>query len=68
MAAKRGRPTDYTPEFCQSVEELAGNGATDIEMADACGVHVRTYYHWQAKYPEFRHATKAAKESADDRH
>lgn len=67
MAARMGRPTEFKPEFCEIAFRLAAEGATDIEIADACEVHVATYYRWRAQHPTFREATKLGKEAADDR-
>jgi hypothetical protein len=53
-----GRPTDYRPEFCDTAKTLAMHGATDIEIADALGIHVSTYYRWRATHPDFREAVK----------
>lgn len=62
-----GRPSKYDPEFCHVSHQLANDGATDVEIADALGVDVRTYYRWKAEHPEFRQATLLGKESADER-
>lgn len=62
-----GRKPDYKLAFCEIAAELYGNGATDIEVADALDVHVSTLYRWHAKYPEFREASKLGKEAADNR-
>ena len=62
-----GRKTDYKLKFCETAAELYGNGATDIEVADALGVHVSTLYRWHAKHPEFREASELGKEAADRR-
>lgn len=66
-AGKGGRPTDYQSEFCQKAADLCVNGATDFEVAEALGVHVRTIYRWKAEHPEFSQALKVGKELADDR-
>ncbi len=62
-----GRPTKYEPAFCEKAHKLAAEGATDIEIADALGVHVATYYRWKAEHPEFCESTRLGKEAADDR-
>lgn len=64
---KVGRPTKYKADFCQRAHALAADGATDIEIADALGVEVRTLYRWKAEHPEFSQATALGKEAADDR-
>ncbi len=62
-----GRPSKYDPLFCETAFTLASQGATDIEIADALSVHVSTYYRWRAEHEEFREATAAGKEAADER-
>lgn len=62
-----GRPTDYKPAFCQRAAELAENGATDFEIAQALECHPRTLYRWMAEHPEFRQSIKLGKECADER-
>jgi hypothetical protein len=62
-----GRPSDYKPEFAQEAIGQCEAGATDQELADYFGVSVRSLYRWKNTQPEFRHALKAAKDSADDR-
>ena len=62
-----GRPTKYAPAFCERAFVLAAQGATDIEIADAFGVHIATIFRWRAEHPEFREATVLGKEAADDR-
>ena len=65
--AETGRPSKYDPVFCETAFMLATQGATYIEIADALEVHVATYYRWRAEHQEFRDATSAGKEAADDR-
>lgn len=69
MAEKHpgGRPTDYKPEFAEQAKKLCELGATDADLADFFSVTDRTIYRWSAKHPEFCHALKAGKETADDR-
>lgn len=62
-----GRPTKYDPEFCKVAFEMATQGSTDLEMADALGVHVVTLWRWKTEHEEFRKATALGKEAADDR-
>ena len=59
-----GRPTKYVPEFSRVAETMAAAGATDVEVAQACGVTVRTLYRWKAGIPSFRHAISGAKQIA----
>lgn len=64
---KRGRPTDYRPEFSETAHQLYSQGATDLEVADALGIASSTLYLWQQKHPEFSEAIKLGKEPADAR-
>lgn len=65
--ATLGRPTSYRPEYAIEVADMCARGATDLEIADALEIDVRTLYRWKAKYDDFRHAMKLAKEVADER-
>ncbi len=62
-----GRPTLYSPEYCEQVATLCCNGATDQEIADFLEIHISTFYRWAAAHTEFREAIKAGKELADER-
>lgn len=64
---KDGRPTDYRPEFVAQAQKLAELGATDREIAEFFEVSERTIYRWQHVHPDFCHALKVGKETADDR-
>lgn len=64
---KRGRPTSYDPEFAKQAEKLCKLGATDADLADFFGVHIRTVANWKAAHSEFLQALKAGKDEADDR-
>lgn len=62
-----GRPSLYSLELCELAAKHYAQGATDVEVADALGIHVATLYRWQHEHPEFREAARVAKEAADDR-
>lgn len=62
-----GRPSDYKPEFCQTGNALAQQGATDREIAEALDVSERTLYRWKHEHPEFRQALQLGKDAADER-
>lgn len=64
---RKGRPPTYKPTFAKQAAVLARLGATDMEMADAFGVEVRTIYRWKHDHPEFCQALKAGKDEADER-
>lgn len=61
----RGRPSDYRPELCETVEKLALLGLTDEQMADVIGKPIGTFNRWKADHAEFREAIKRGKTPAD---
>lgn len=64
--AKRGRPTDFKPEFVGQVEKLCRIfPATDEDIADFLGKAVSTIYAWKVEHPEFSEAIKRGKATAD---
>lgn len=65
--AKRGRPTDFKPEYVDQARKLCELGATDDELADFFEIHRATLYRWKLEQPEFCDAIKAGKEIADER-
>lgn len=57
-----GRPSEYKPEYCQRVINLASEGMSKTEIATNLG-HVRqTLDDWMEQYPEFSDAMAQAKE------
>ena len=60
-----GRPTLWDPKFLTIAETLASLGATDLEIAQAFEVSIRTIHRWKLEHPEFREALKLGKEEAD---
>ena len=65
--AKRGRPTDYRPEFAEQAAKLCALGATDYEIADFFGVNTSTIYRWRNVHEQFCEAVRAGKERSDER-
>ena len=58
----------YNPEeMLEIVEECAGKGYTDHELARKLGIGASAYYDYQNKYPEFKEAIKKGKRIANDR-
>jgi hypothetical protein len=51
--AKRGRPSDYKPEFADQAAKLCRLGATDQEIADFFGKDERTINRWKIDHPDF---------------
>lgn len=62
-----GRPTAYAAQYAHIAQVMADVGATDLEIARACGVSVRTLYRWKSEHPEFCQALKVGKDACDDR-
>ena len=65
--SKRGRPTEFKPEFVEQSAKLCALGATDDEIADFFEVHRSTIYRWKLEHPDFCDAIKTAKDVADER-
>src|SRR5690625_3530503 len=63
--AKRGRPTDYRPEYVELARKYCLLGATNKELAKNFDVALSTLNKWQAEIPEFSDAIKAGREEAD---
>lgn len=60
-----GRPPEYRHEYAAQARKLYLLGATDEKVADFFDVSVRTLHRWKNQHPEFCHAVKAGKLSAD---
>jgi len=59
-ATPRGRPLkDPLPEDFKKIEELAGDGCMQVEIARACGVGVDTLQRWRRDFPEIAEAMQA---------
>lgn len=57
-----GRPTDYDPEYCKTVIELASQGKSKAQMAATIGTTRQTMWSWMQQYPEFLDAINHAEE------
>jgi len=58
-----GRPTDYRPEYCQTVIEMGDEGCSVVEMAARIGVARSTLeYEWPRKHNDFSAALTRARE------
>lgn len=67
-AKKPGRPTDFDPSMCATVEKLTRIcGATDHDIAEFLGVSDRTLNRWKLEHPEFCQSLKDGKTAADNR-
>lgn len=65
--SKPGRPTSYSVEYVEKARTLCELGATTPELAEFFKVNTRTVNRWMNEHPEFCHAVKVGKASADDR-
>jgi hypothetical protein len=65
--SKRGRPTDFKPEYAEQVERLCKLkiGATDEDIAEFFDKAVSTISLWKRKHPEFSEALARGKTLAD---
>jgi hypothetical protein len=59
-----GRTTSLKPEFIPIAKKMCEMGATDVDLAEAFSVHVRTVKRWRTQSQEFRHATRIGKDVA----
>lgn len=64
---KMGRPSDWNPALIPAIRILCEKGATDAELAVACGVTPQTINNWKKSKPEFFDTLKDAKAEADQR-
>ena len=64
---KRGRKSDFRPEYVLIAKACARFGAIEEEIANELNIGPATLDRWKQKYPEFRCALKAGKEASDDR-
>jgi hypothetical protein len=62
----RGRPSEFDEAYLPEAVEYAKQGMTDVQIAEAMGVEVRTLYRWYAAYPQLRQAVKGAQDIQDD--
>ncbi len=62
-----GRPTVWEDRNITIAQSLASLGATDLEIAQAFEVSIRTIHRWKLEYPEFREALELGKDAADKR-
>lgn len=60
-----GRNSEYDPSMNETARKLALLGMTNEEMAEFFGVHVSTFYRWQADNSGFREAVNEGKVIAD---
>ncbi len=58
---KRGRKTDFRPEYIRIAEVAAKFGAIEEEIAGELGVTRKTLNSWKEKFPGFSSRLKARK-------
>jgi len=51
--AKRGRPTKYSPKFCQAVIDYGEDGLSLTQIAAKLDVTRQTLYTWIEQHPDF---------------
>lgn len=61
-----GRPSDYSPEFCEQIIELGRQGKSVVQMACAFDVVKQTLHNWAEAHPEFLDAFTRAKQLSQD--
>lgn len=54
------RPTDYKPEYCETIQEWGAQGKSIAWMAASLGQAKKTLYNWMKEHPEFLHAMERA--------
>lgn len=62
---KRGRKSEFKPEFVELAFNYALLGATDLQLSEFLGVSERQINRWKKDYPEFCQSLKKGKEKAD---
>lgn len=60
-----GRDSEYDPSMNDQARKLALLGLNNEELAEFFGVHVSTFYRWQADNSAFREAVNEGKTIAD---
>ena len=60
-----GRPTSWDDRNIAIANTLATLGATDLEIAQAFEVSIRTIHRWKLEHPDFREALEMGKDAAD---
>lgn len=56
-----GRPTKFSPHYCDEVVECMGRGYSLTAFAGEIGVARSTINEWMAQFPEFSEAVKKGK-------
>lgn len=64
--AKMGRPSAFNNKLATKMLDLATNGATDAQIAEACSIPLGTFLNWKNTKPDFLTALKECKAVADE--
>lgn len=59
--AKRGRPTDFTPEIGNKILELMAEGLSLAAAAGELDVHRQRVYEWTERHPDFADTVNLAR-------
>ena len=67
MAGKVGHPSKWEDwkDRLVVLQGMARDGATDEDLAARCGINIRTWYEWKARYPQLAQAVKDSKDDVD---
>lgn len=63
----KGRPARWDRRNIPMAKTLGQLGATDLEIAQAFDVNIRTIHRWKLNHPELREALEMGKDLADKR-
>lgn len=58
---ERGRPSEYKPDYCETVIDLGRQGKSLAQMASHFDVSRQTIDNWAAAHPDFLEALNRAK-------
>lgn len=58
---KRGRPSNYRPDFCDRAKAIGAEGASLTEIGVRLGISHQCQHEWAQKHPEFGEALKEAR-------
>lgn len=62
--AKRGRPSEYDPEYCEFVIDMGREGKSKAQMAAGLGISRQCMNEWEKQHKDFGDAVKAAQDLA----
>ena len=60
VRGRGGRPTKYTPEFCEQIIDFMAEGYSVTAFAGSIRVSRATIYNWADEHPEFLDALQTA--------